>query len=62
MTVFAIICLVVILLVGQHLINWMWRAIGDTESPVAIVATFLILIISVVCIRYIILWGYPVIT
>lgn len=59
MVIFSIICLVVIILGLQHIVNWIWRKFNEDDGlfMLALFATFVSLIISAVCIKYIIIWG-----
>lgn len=60
MIIFSIICLVVILLGMQHLLNWMWRSVEGIDAiSGALVLTAIFLIISFLIICYIIKWGQP---
>jgi len=59
MTVFAIICLIVILLSIQHLLNWIWRVVKHDDVGIAFVATLFVFCITCLCIKYIVLWMYP---
>lgn len=59
MIVFSIACLVVIIIILTHLLNWMWRKINWDDSLVilGVIAIFVYCIIVYRCIEYIIIWG-----
>lgn len=59
MITFSIICLVVVIIVLTHLLNWMWRQIDWNDSLVLLggVATFVYCIIVYKCVEHIIIWG-----
>jgi len=64
MQIFAIICLCIILLSIQHLLNWLIRLFFKHDADFAIGTiwiSLLGLLISWVCLYYIILWTYPLI-
>jgi len=44
MDIFAIVCLVVLLLTGQHLINWMWRSKSMTSQSDGVAFTIIVTI------------------
>lgn len=59
MEVFSIICLVIVLLAMQHLLNWLWRKASKDEDMVGevVAISFLLLGVSYGIIHTIILWG-----
>lgn len=57
MVIFSIICLVVIVLAIQHLINWLWRNTKEVDIAPAVMLTVFSVIVTWYCIYYIILWG-----
>lgn len=65
MELFAVITLVIILLTLTHLINFVWRNIiwddDDNIEFLAVMATFIYIISTVIIIRYIIIWGQALI-
>lgn len=60
MEIFSIICLVIIMLGIQHLLNWMWRGYQKIKGEL-IVPTVMLTVLSIIptwyCIYYMILWG-----
>lgn len=56
---FAIICLIVILIAIQHLLNWGWRKLND--KGVMFILTLYAAYITWACIVHIVLWLYPLI-
>lgn len=65
MLIFAIICLMIILLTIQHLLNWGWRNANNHSDPGASVIMFILSVIATgvtaLCIYHITLWLYPLI-
>lgn len=62
MEIFAIVCLVVIVLALQHVVNWMWRSVKDSEEmTAAAVVTVAILGGTLILVIKIIEWGAPLI-
>lgn len=69
MNIFASIVLIIIVIIIQHLLNWLWRYTynkndnleTDDFAPLMFL-TFICFLITVICIKYIVLWLYPVIT
>lgn len=68
MKIFAVICLIVILIAIQHLTNWAFRALysdfeNDDERGGTLTATlFLLTIVGIITFfagKYLILWAYP---
>lgn len=58
MIVFSITCLVAIIIILTHLLNWMWRKINwDDGLIIGVITTFVYCIIVYRCIEYIIIWG-----
>jgi hypothetical protein len=61
MILFSVICLVVVIIVLTHLLNWMWRWIGKDGDDGLIFAgaigTIIYCLMIYGCVRYIILWG-----
>jgi Kef-type K+ transport system membrane component KefB len=57
MEIFSIICLIVIIVAVQHLLNWLWRKIESDTSFIAVMLTVVGLVISWACLYHIILWG-----
>lgn len=47
MVIFSIMCLVIILIVIQHLLNWLWRKAWEDETLGAITVTAIIISIIV---------------
>lgn len=66
MQVFAIICLIILLISIQHLVNWgmrgIWKEVGEDGN---LTMTFFLLVVAGVITfyagRYLILWTYPLI-
>ncbi len=56
---FSIVCLVVIILVMQHLLNWFWRVsdIGNELIVLKIAATIVSIVVTFFCVYLIISWG-----
>lgn len=61
MEIFAISCLIAILVASHHVLNWVWRWKDQDLVPIQIMVSLLTVLINIGCIRYIILWGYPLI-
>lgn len=57
MVIFSIICLVIILIVIQHLLNWLWRQVEENSFMLTFMVTLVGLLISWVCLYHIILWS-----
>ena len=59
MEVFSIVCLVVILFVIQHLLNWFWRKNYKEDGllVIGIVLTLYSIVLSGAIIHQIIIWG-----
>ena len=61
MIVFSIICLVVIMLSLQHLLNWVWRKTWEKDDTSLFIGVLWIsgvsLAVSYACIYHILLWG-----
>jgi hypothetical protein len=59
MEIFSIICLVVILITIQHLLNWGWRIVKKDKEFIGLIftATMLSITITFLIIYHIILWG-----
>lgn len=68
MNIFAFVMLITILIVTLKILNWIYRLTWDNEENllINIFITLLITVISlsilIPCFKYIILWGYPLIT
>lgn len=61
MTIFAIACLIIIILVATHLLNWMWREV-TFELVAPLIGTIFYIILMILCFKYVILWAYPLIS
>lgn len=60
MEIFAFVTLIVLFLSIQHLLNWMWRKTDDDTIIGCVIVSIVLIILSVVIIKFIIKWGYPV--
>jgi hypothetical protein len=58
MEIFACICLIVIMMTIQHLLNWMWRKFPTDVAPLSIIISILGGLISCVLLFFIIKWGF----
>lgn len=65
MQIFAIICLVVIVITIQHLLNWGWRAASNVKydkigaEVFMCLGTLIGIVITLICGYHIIIWTYP---
>ena len=62
MEIFAIICLVVIMVTIINLVNWAWRTIAqddDGGTTMAVIITLIGGIAVVGCLKFITIWGAP---
>lgn len=66
MQTFAVIVLIAVIIVLTHIHNWVIRNIYKSTSDIAafmaLFATIVYAIIMVFAFKYLILWGYPLIT
>lgn len=64
MEIFAFICLIVILVSIQHLLNWGWRVAVSSHNDNTIIGMIVISLVaallSVLAGRFLILWGYQI--
>jgi hypothetical protein len=64
METFVVISLILLLIVVQHLANWIYRKAADApffDSLYMLVFTTILYGIATYCLlKYIILWGYPI--
>lgn len=56
MTIFAIICMMVIILTLQHLVNWSWRN-THIDDAIPVILSVVSCIVTVIGTMYIIVWG-----
>lgn len=57
---FAVICLIVIFLTIQHILNWMWRKSNNETVVPFVFITAISAIISGIILYHIIIWSYPI--
>lgn len=59
MQIFAICCLVVIVITTQHLLNWGWRKLYKHNIVILWLINWIAFLITWFGFKYIIIWTYP---